>query len=138
MMRLHGMMRKVMILAMMNKPLLPKNATQEQIYQWESDMVEYENQQIQIQKGLYALKSEKTPKKPTIDENGYRHVFCVMNALGVRRYFDSQRDAITLAREAVNQPCRLIDIPLLPRYEWHSESVETLAPLIDHAMQSNP
>jgi len=73
----------------------------------------------------------------TIDNKGFRHVFCVENARGVRKYFDKSEDALALARTAKFTPCHLYDMPILPRWEYHTMDIDSLALLIENKLLGN-
>ena len=71
-------------------------------------------------------------KEPaTIDRNGFRHVWCVENSRGARRYFNSSKDAIELEKTSQYQPCRIVQMPIYPRWEWHDTPIAELAKLIE-------
>lgn len=61
------------------------------------------------------------PRHPsaTIDSEGFRHVWSVVNSRGRTQFFDSSKEAVELARNSVNQPCHISQHPILPcGYGW--------------------
>jgi hypothetical protein len=66
----------------------------------------------------------------TIDSRNFRHVFCVVNSRGKRKFFDNSKDALALARESQFQPCRIEDMPILPCGEYHTMPIKDLVILI--------
>ena len=71
----------------------------------------------------------------TIDKNGYRHVWCVVNKRGVRKYFDNSKDALELARNSKFQPCDIVQIPIYPCWEYHHTDLESLVILIEEKLR---
>lgn len=99
------------------------------------DIWDIEHEKAFVERGI--PNGFSLPKnKACIDKNGYRHVFCVQNARGVRLYFDSSKDAFELANTSQFQPCRLIEIPVYPRWEYHYNDIEDMAFLIESEIKA--
>lgn len=117
------------------KPVLPPNPTHEQIVRYENEMFAYEEEMIRVHNALSSARGSymKTCANMghTIDRLGRRVVFRVINSRGAKRHFDKSVEAVKFAREAVNQPTRMIVIPVLPSYSYWSTPLMELVKLIE-------
>jgi len=71
------------------------------------------------------------PNNATIDKEGHRHVFMVENSRGIRKYFDQSEYALALARTSKFTPCKLYQIPILPRWSYHTTPIDRLSLMIE-------
>lgn len=90
-----------------------------------------EKMRVAIARGTF---TKKTPPNITIDDNGYRHVFCVVNSRDVRLYFDTSQDALKACRESENQPCKIIEHPIMPMGCCWYDDIHTLAKKIENEL----
>lgn len=108
----------------------PKLADFEHLYMYLDAITAYED----LMQKKHAKARIEATRKVTI-YHGHRFVFCVVNSLGMTRYFDKQYDAVQFARDAVHQPTRIIQMPIMPKGYHLTTSLDKLIPLIEKSLE---
>lgn len=121
----------------MDKPILPKNPTHEQIINWERELWAWEQLQIErlekarpSREACEAWKEKCKSMGHTIDRLGRRIIFRVTNSRGAKRHFNSSHEAIKFGREAINQPTHITILLILPEYSYWATPLTELVKLI--------